>query len=245
MKKDNISIILPAYNEDKCIKDSLNKLRQYLNNIDEYDFHIVVVNDGSKDKTDEVVKAIDDVHLVSYTPNKGKGGAVKEGLKYSLDVLKCDYMIFMDVDLSTDLKAIIKTINLLKEGHQFVIGSRYDKESQIIVKQSFRRRIISKLSRIIISCMFSFKIKDTQCGFKGMDKEVATMLIDKSQINDFSFDVEYLYIAKLNGYKFISIPVIWKDDRDSKVSPIKTSIRFFKDLFKIKRNKKQYLNKTK
>lgn len=241
MSKLSVAIVLPSYNEASCIALSLKKINNYLQNNDNYNFDVVVVNDGSKDNTAEIVKTnFPNVHLVSYFPNKGKGGAVKEGLSYSLNILNSDYVIFMDVDLSTDLKAIDESLLLLDEGQNFVIGSRYDKTSKILLKQPLKRRIISKMSRIIISLMFNFKVKDTQCGFKAMRKDIANLLVNKTKINDYSFDVEYLYIAKLNGIKFISLPVIWKDDRESKVYPLRSSFKFFFHLFKIKRNKNHY-----
>lgn len=241
MSKLSVAIVLPSYNEASCIALSLDKINNYLKNNGNYNFNIVVVNDGSKDDTANIVENnFPNVHLVSYFANKGKGGAVKEGLKYCLENINSDYIIYMDVDLSTDLKAVDESLLLLDKGHHFVIGSRYDKESKILLKQPLKRRIISKLSRIIISLMFNFKLKDTQCGFKAMRKEVASLLTNKTKINDYSFDVEYLYISQLNGVKFKSLPVIWKDDRESKVYPFRSSIKFFLHLFKIKRNKKYY-----
>ena len=239
---EKIGLIIPCYNEEKAIASSISKIKDFLVSINNYQFFIIPVDDGSKDKTKEIIEDIEGIYPVSYIPNKGKGGAVKEGINKTFNELHCDYAIFMDADLSTDLKAIPECINLLKEGNDFVITSRHDKESVIKVKQPFNRRFISKCSRIIIGSMFHFKVKDTQCGFKGMSKEFGLELLQKSKINGFSFDVEFLYIAKLNKKSYKSFPVVWSHDDDSTVSSFKTSVRFFKDLFKIKRNKKQYLN---
>ncbi len=240
MKK--VSIVVPCYNEAQDIAKKSEVVKDYLKNNKDYHFDVVLVNDGSKDNTEEVIKSIEGVHAVSYHPNGGKGHAVREGLRYSVDTLDSDYILFMDADLSTDLSAVEKCLSLLEEGNDFVLGSRHDKESDIRIKQPFKRRFISKCSRIIIKSMFHFKkIKDTQCGFKGMKKEVAKILVDKSKMDGFSFDVEYLYIVKLRQFSYISFPVIWSDDRGSTVSPLRSSVRFFKDLFKIKRNKKHYL----
>ena len=89
--------------------------------------------------------------------------------------------------------------------------------------------------------MFRFKLNETQCGFKGFNKELAQLLLKLSRIDDFCFDVEYLYIAKLNHYEYVSFPVTWSDYRDSRVSPLKSSIKFYRDLFKLKRNAKYYM----
>ena len=241
MKK--IGLIIPCYNEEKDISGSISKIKDFLTFQKDYQFFIIPVDDGSKDKTKEIIEGIKDIYPVSYTPNRGKGGAVKEGINKSFNELHCDYAIFMDADLSTDLKAIPECISLLEGGHDFVITSRHDKESVIKVKQPFNRRFISKCSRIIIGMMFHFKVKDTQCGFKGINQQFGLELLQKSKINGFSFDVEFLYIAKLNKRSYKSFPVVWSHDDDSTVSSFKTSVRFFKDLFKIKRYKKQYLDK--
>ena len=239
-----VGLVIPCYNEEKCIESTVDKVKDYLKDKKDYEFYIVPVNDGSKDNTEEVLKSIKDINYVSYKENGGKGKAIREGMRYCADELNCDYVIFMDADLSTDLVAVERCLAMLDCGEEFVIGSRYDKESNIKIKQPFKRRFISKCSRIIIASMFHFKLKDTQCGFKGMKKDIAKLLVEKSLMDKFSFDVEYLYIAKLNGKTYKSLPVIWSDDRDSRVSPLKSSIRFFKDLFKIKRHKKDYLVKN-
>ena len=178
--------------------------------------------------------------MVSYENNHGKGYAVRSGFKYALDNLNPDYLFFMDIDLSTDLSAVPLAIKAL-EDCPFVIGSRYDKGSNIAIKQPLKRRFISKCSRIIIKTMFHFKVKETQCGFKAVNKDVAKILVDKGIIDRFAFDVEYLYIAKLNNITYKSIPVTWRDDRGSTVGIVKSSNSFFKDLFVIKKHKKHYI----
>ena len=237
-----ISLIIPSYNESEDIERKINVLKDYIKeNLHDEEYFIVPVNDGSKDNTGEVIKSIEGIYPVSYEPNHGKGYAVKEGIKYSFNELNVDYAIFMDADLSTDLKAIKECVTLLEEGTPFVAGSRYSKDSVIKVKQPLKRRFISKCSRIIISSMFHFKIKETQCGFKGVNKELGLLLVDKAKMERFSFDVEYFYIAKLNNYKYVTFPVVWSDDKGSTVTAFRTSVKFFKDLFKIKKNKKSYI----
>lgn len=242
MEKKKVSIIIPCFCEEKDILSNVEKVKEYLSTNSDYLFNIVVVDDGSKDRTGEIIKNIKDICPVSYQPNQGKGNAVREGFKYSIENLNSDYLIFMDADLSTDLSAIPECLALLEDGTDLVVSSRYDKGSVIKIKQPFKRRFISKCSRIIIRSMFHFKLKDTQCGFKGMNKETAQLFIEKQKMGRFSFDVEYIYIAKLRNKTYKSLPIIWSDDRGSTVSPMRSSVRFFKDLFKIKRNKKHYLN---
>ena len=241
MKK--IVIVLPCYNEAEDLKRKMEVLVDALKEYKDYNFEYVISDDCSSDKTYEIAKTITYAHATTYKPHYGKGWAVKNGIKYALDNLDFDYIIFMDIDLSTELNALPPMVEALKE-YPFVAGSRYNKDSKILVKQPFKRRLISKCSRIIIKTLFNFKVKDTQCGFKGMNKDVAKLLVETSRVEQFAFDVEYFYILKLNKIPYTSIPVRWNDDRGSTVRVVSSSVRFFKDLFMIKRNKKYYVNKV-
>ena len=242
MSKKLVSIIIPCYNEEADIVGKTNIVFNYIKNIKEYDFKIVLVNDGSKDNTLEMINSIKEACVVSYTPNHGKGHAVREGIRYSYETLKADYAIFMDADLSTDLEAITKCLALLEQGVSFSAGSRYNKDSVIKIKQPLKRRFISKMSRIIIASRFHFGIKETQCGFKGLNRDLMKLVINKSKMDGFSFDVEYFYLAKLYKLNYQTFGVIWSDDRGSTVIPFKTSMQVFKDLSRIKKNKKYYLD---
>jgi len=231
------SIVIPCYNEEKDILFKVDVLKQYLKE-KEYDSEIILVNDGSKDKTKEIINNIKNIKAISYDTNRGKGGAVKEGIKEASG----EYIIFMDADLSTDLSAI-DIVNNEIESYDIMIGSRHIKGSNIKKKQPLSRQFIGWCCRVIMKILFGFKYKDTQCGFKAFKSSVAKDIISKQTITDFAFDIEYLYIAKLNKYSVKEFPVIWSDDRGSTVSPIKSSIRFFKDAFKIRKNKKNYIKK--
>ena len=241
MKK--VAIVLPCYNEAAELKDKVSFLKNYLEeNVKEYNFTYIIADDCSSDDTKAVAESIPGVHCCSYPEHHGKGAAVKNGIQYALKNIDFDYLIFMDIDLSTELSA---TAPLLKELENcpFVLGSRYDKESKILIKQPLSRRMVSKFSRIIIKMMFHLHVKDSQCGFKGMNKETAKFITDRAIVEQFAFDVEYLYILKLNKIPYKSVPVRWNDDRDSRVKVISSSVKFFKDLFKLKRKKKLYVAK--
>ena len=234
-----LSIIIPCYNEGETIKDNINnRVIPYLK-YKNIKYEIILVNDGSKDNTLEEIMSLQGVNVVSYTPNRGKGYAVKQGLIEA----KGDYILFMDADLSTDLKAIEDVIQFQKD-YDIIIGSRHHKASVIVKKQPFIRRFIGKGCRLLVNMKFHFHFTDTQCGFKAMNKEMAKLLIEKQQIDNFAFDVEYLYIAKLNKKRIKEIPVVWENDRSSTVSPLQSSIKFFKDLKIIKKNKEKYYVKS-
>lgn len=229
-----LSIIIPCYNEAKDIAKNAEIVKQYLQDC-QIDYELILVNDGSKDNTKEVIESIPGVRALSYDTNRGKGGAVK----YGIEEAKGDYILFMDADLSTALEAIPRILELAPS-YDMVIGSRHAKESIIRKKQPLLRVFIGWCCRKLVNMKFSLNFKDTQCGFKLIKGDVAKKIVSKQVVNNFAFDVEYIYIAKLNNLSIAEMGVIWSDDRGSTVSPIKSSIKFFKDLSFIKKHKKTY-----
>ena len=230
-----LSIVVPCYNESKDIAKNSEIIKNYLESIKQ-DYELILVNDGSKDNTKEVIEAIPGVKALSYEPNRGKGGAVKYGIENATG----DYVLFMDADLSTDLEAIDRFIKIAPN-YDMVIGSRHAKDSVIKKKQPALRVFIGWCCRKLVNMKFHLKYKDTQCGFKAMRTDIAKKIVSKQVVNNFAFDVEYLYIANLNNLSIYEMGVIWADDRGSTVSPLKSSIKFFKDLSFIKKHKKTYL----
>ena len=230
-----LSIIIPCYNEEKDIKRKVLDFTVPFLKENNIDYELILVNDGSKDNTKEVISSIPNVIAAGYDVNRGKGGAVQEGIRRASG----DFILFMDADLSTDLKAFNDIIPLLDK-YDFVIGSRHCKGAVLPIKAPLKRRVMSLGCHWIVNMRFGFKYKDTQCGFKAIQRDIAKKIADKQIIMKFAFDVEYLYMAKLNNIPVYEMPVTWRDDRGSTVSPIKSSLKFFKDLSKIKRNKKAY-----
>lgn len=230
-----LSIIIPCYNEAKDLHNKVEIVKNKLKTLP-IETEIILVNDGSKDNTKDVIDLMGGVIRSGYDINRGKGGAVKQGILDSSG----DYVLFMDADLSTDLDAIDSLLPLLGV-EKFIIGSRHHKESKIPIKQPLKRRFIGWCCRKIVNAKFHMHYKDTQCGFKCIETNLAKQIVNKQIINGFAFDVEYLYIAKSNNINVKEIPVCWRDDRGSTVSPIKSSLAFFKDMRLIKRNKENYL----
>lgn len=230
-----LSIIIPCYNESKDIAKNVDIVKDYLKE-NKIDYELIVVNDGSKDNTKEVIESIPDIIPISYEPNRGKGGAVKEGILNATG----DYVLFMDADLSTDISAINQVVEIAPTC-DLLIGSRHAKGSVIKKKQPLLRVFIGWCCRLLVNMKFHTHLKDTQCGFKAIRLDVAKKIIEKQLINNFAFDVEYIYIAKLNNLTIKELGITWSDDRESTVSPFKSSIKFFKDLRFIKKNKKNYL----
>ena len=227
-----ISLVVPAYNEEKLIVSSLKNILTYMIK-NKYNFEVIVVDDGSKDKTKEKVRSIKDKHvkLLSYKPNKGKGHAVKIGMLAA----KGDLLLFLDADLSTPIEEIEKFIPLTKN-YDVVIASRALKESQIKVHQPFYRELIGKVFNKMVQLLAVWGIKDTQCGFKMFTKKAANIIFKRQRIYGWAFDVELLFIAKKYRLKIKEMPVTWINEGDSRVSPIKSSIQMFIQILKINLN---------
>lgn len=233
-----LSIIIPCYNEAKDIAKNVEIVKEYLKE-KVIDYELLLVNDGSKDNTKEVIESIPGVKALSYDINRGKGGAVKYGIENATG----DYILFMDADLSTDVSAIEKVVELAPS-YDVILGSRHANGSVIKKKQPALRVFIGWCCRQLVNMKFHTKLKDTQCGFKAMRIDVAKKIVEKQLVNGFAFDVEYIYIIKLNNLSMYELGITWSDDRGSTVSPIKSSIRFLKDIHFIKKHKKDYYFNT-
>jgi dolichyl-phosphate beta-glucosyltransferase len=236
-----ISIIVPAYNEEKRIQKTLERIFSYMKE-KKHDFEIVVVDDGSKDKTVEVVEIFrkkkskdkkdkDRIKILKNIKNKGKGHSVKRGMLAG----EKKWLLFSDADLSTPIEEIEKFEKYIDQ-YSIIIASRNLKESQIKIKQPKLRSTLGKIFPFVVNLFTIRGIKDTQCGFKLFRKDVAEKIFPLQTSKRFAFDVEVLFIAKKHGYKIKEIPVIWINALGSKVDPINDSISMFFDLIRFRFN---------
>jgi len=231
-----LSVIIPAYNEEKRLPKTLEEIDKYLSK-QNYDYEILAVNDGSKDKTVEVAKSlllkIRNLKVTGYKVNQGKGYAVRFGMLEA----RGDYRIFTDADNSTSIDQVEKMWPEFEKGYDIVIGSRDVKGAILDPPQPWLRQLILgegfKLLRKIIVGLWG--IEDTQCGFKCFKGKVIEDVFPKCKINRFAFDPEFLIIAKKLGYKIKEIPVYWRNDPESKVK-FKWMVNMGLDLLKIRWN---------
>jgi len=231
----DLSIIIPAYNEEKRILKSLETIEEYLSSKN-LSYEIIVVDDGSSDNTLLLVKDFSKSNnrtsCITYKNNMGKGFAVREGVKKS----EGNLVLFSDADLSTPIKEMEKLIDAIKSGFDISIGSRALSNSEIIVSQPFYRKIMGKIFNILVRFLIFNGIKDTQCGFKCFTRKAAQEIFRRCRINGFSFDVEALLIGKKLGFKIKDIPVQWLNSPESRVHPIKHSLSMIKELLLIRLN---------
>ncbi len=229
-----ISIIIAAYNEEKRIKPSLFKIKDYINN-QGMDYEIIVVDDGSSDRTSEVVKGVipDIPHLnvIRYEVNRGKGYALKTGVLAS----KGKVVLLSDADLSTPIEELSKLLPLISNNScEVAIGSRALILSEIIKKQPWWRQNMGKIFNKIVKFVVLDDFQDTQCGFKIFSGDVARAIFQEVQTERFAYDVEILARAKKKGYRISEIPIRWINSPESKVNPLKDSFQMVFDLLKIR-----------
>ncbi|MEA2113235.1 MAG: dolichyl-phosphate beta-glucosyltransferase [Patescibacteria group bacterium] len=246
MQEIYLSIIIPAYNEEKRISNTLLAIDHYLSKQD-YVYEIIVVNDGSKDKTAQIVgkfsRLVKNLRLIDNQENHGKGWVVKQGMLEA----KGKYRLFMDADNATTIDHFEKMIPLFEEGCQIVIGSRDKKDAKgakQAVPQSFLKRQLGNLGNILIQLVAVPGIWDTQCGFKAFTAKAAEDIFSRCKINRWGFDIEALALARKLNYRLRVIPVYWINNTDSRVS-WKGYLNTFRELFKIKWNliRKKYAQK--
>lgn len=234
MMKELISIVIPAYNEEERLISTLKKIFAFINNEqNQYQLkaEIIVVSDGSTDRTKEFVlqEFGDKLNFIELPFNMGKGAAVREGILKS----KGDLVLFTDADGSTPIEELNKLKLKIQEGFDLVIGSRKD-PNLVNKKQPFYRIIIGRLFNIIAKGLMGIQVEDTQCGFKLIKGEIGRDLFAQMKINGFSFDVELLYLAVKSNLKIKEEAVIWINDDRSKVNVWLDPIKMFFDLIKIR-----------
>jgi dolichyl-phosphate beta-glucosyltransferase len=229
-----LSIVIPAFNEEKRIAETLTKIKNYLSRKNLL-AEIIIVNDGSKDKTDEVVGAFvgENVKLISLVKNHGKGFAIKKGIEGA----KGKYVLFTDADNSTPIEEFDKFLDIINNdinNFDVLIGSRYLNINSVLIKQSKYRIVISRLGNFFIQLFLLDGIKDTQCGFKLFKTVIAKDIFSFQKVR--RFDIEVIVVAKNLGYKFVEVPVSWMNVGGSRLRPIKDVLITAKDLIYIKLN---------
>ena len=227
-----LSLIIPAYNEAGRIGNTLRDCLDYFARQD-YDFEIIVVDDGSQDGTADLVRReFPNVRLISYTPNRGKGYAVKQGMLAATG----KYRLFYDADGSTPISEADKLWRPLADGADVVIGSRSLPESQVELHQRPLREFIGRTFNHLTHILLGERFIDTQCGFKAFTAESTNQIFPRQTLDRFCFDAELLYIARAQGLKVTEIPVRWINTPNSRVTLVADSARMLKDLFKIRIN---------
>jgi len=235
-----LSIIIPAYNEEDRIVHTLKKTLNYLNQ-QNYSSEVIVISDGSRDQTGSVVQnnfinfttpGQVKLKMLEYHPNRGKGYAVRYGMLRS----QGKKVLFMDADYATPIEEVEKGLRLLEDGYDVAIGSRGLAASEVTQRQRFSRAMAAHIYTFVQNTYLGFQYKDTQCGFKLFKHSSAHHLFTLQQLDSVIFDPEILWLAGRHGYKVAEFPVRWKHDENSRIQydTLAKSLFVFQELFKIR-----------
>ena len=233
----SISIVIPAYNEERRLPATLRSILEYLRTRDWAPWEIVVVNDGSKDATAAVAARFAAEHagvrVLENPGNRGKGYSVRHGMLEA----QGDWALFTDADLSAPIEELDKMIAAARaSGASVAIGSRAVDRRLIAVRQSLFRETAGRIFNLLMRAVTGLPFADTQCGFKLFERNAAQQVFRRQRIERWGFDAEVLFIAQKFGYKIVEVPVRWSHAEGTKVSMFGDSVNMFLDLLRIRRN---------
>jgi dolichyl-phosphate beta-glucosyltransferase len=229
-----LSVVIPAYNEERRIGKTLAAMRRFLDQ-QSYSYEVTVVDDGSRDTTRAIVSIIAEgwpqLKLITNLRNRGKGAVVRQGVLAAAG----RYILFADADNATPIEQIEKLLPYASQ-YPIVIGSRHCPGAKIHIPQARHRILLSRGSNLLIRLLAVPGIWDTQCGFKLFERNAGQNIFANVRLERFGFDFEALIIAQHLGYKFKEVGIDWYNDAESKVRTGREALRTLKDLFLVKLN---------
>lgn len=235
-----LSVVIPAYNEERVIATTITKVAAYLESTG--DNELIVVDDGSRDSTVQVVKGMMADHpclrLVEAGTNGGKGKAIKLGVLCS----RGEYVVYTDADLVYPIEGAGPFVAAIEQGADVAIGCRSHPETLFALNPRhfpyiYQRYLVGRIYILVVNALLGLRVKDTQCGFKGFRGDVARRIFSRTRAYDFAFDVEVIFIARLLGYRVEELPVYFLYlGEQSSVELARDSVRMVRDLLIIRRN---------
>ncbi|MEO6906854.1 MAG: dolichyl-phosphate beta-glucosyltransferase [Abditibacteriaceae bacterium] len=237
-----LSIVVPAYNEEKRLPASLQKIESYLKSRD-FSYEMIVVDDGSRDATRTVVSDFAAtrpwVRLLHYdTPqghplNRGKGYAVRQGVLHSAG----RDLLFTDADLSSPIEEMEKLLPPISRGDfDVAFASRALPASILTIHQPWYREWMGRTFNMFVQSVIGTTIRDTQCGFKAFRGEAAKDIFRRAQIDGFGFDTEVLFLAQKLKYRVVEVPVRWQHYDNSRVNPLIAPFSMISELIQVRLN---------
>lgn len=231
MPQASVEIVVPVYNEEAALPDSIRRLTAFLETNLPNPWLITIADNASIDRTRAVSESLcQEIPGVDYfyLPQKGRGRALRTAWLHS----EADIVSYMDVDLSTDLSHFPQLIAALETGSHVAAGSRLSRTSR--VTRGFQREFISRCYNLMIKTLFLNPFPDAQCGFKAMTRPAAQAILPHIKNNNWFFDTELLLIAAKRGYRITSIPVKWDDDPTTTVHIAGAAAEHFKGLLRLR-----------
>jgi len=228
-----LSIIIPAHNEERRLPGSLEKIVAFLEKQD-YQAEVIVVDNGSRDNTSGVVEGF----MARYPfislireERRGKGLAVKLGMLAA----RGEYLFLCDADLSMPIEEVAKFLPPQLEDYDVAIASR-EVEGARRYGEPPHRHLMGRVFNLIVRLLAVRGFQDTQCGFKCFRREVARDIFSRQTMEGWGFDVEVLFIAQKRGYRIVEVPINWYYMANSRVRPIRDSIRMFREVLQVRIN---------
>lgn len=229
----DISIVIPAYNEEQRLPCFLEEVVSFaVKSV--YSYEIIVVDDGSKDRTVALAREVANQHKGIYVVvnerNRGKGYSVKCGLLKACGNVR----VFLDADGSVHPAEIERVLPLLENGFEAVIGSRVLRSGKQVLKRRWFRVLMGSFFNFTVKKLLALPFKDTQCGFKVFKAHVVEAVVPKLRLERFGFDLELLTLIHKRGYRTLEVPVSWIHKHGSKVNLITDSFAMFINVLQIR-----------
>lgn len=228
-----LSLIVPVYNEENRLQQSIPCVSSYLAALVAR-YELIYVDDGSTDGTHEALSkaaaGCPHMRVIRHDRNRGKGQAIRTGFQAASG----DILLFSDADFSTPITDAPRLLAKIREDFRVVIGSRALPTSNVEVHQSWVREEMGKTFNLIVKALLPLPFSDTQCGFKMFTRQAAQTILPRLHVDRFAFDVEMLTVAWLHGIPMTDVGVTWRNVRESKVHPIRDSMRMIRDILGIR-----------
>ncbi|MEK7499785.1 MAG: glycosyltransferase [Patescibacteria group bacterium] len=237
--KKTLTIVIPVYNEKQRIGKALHALEQGFIYPGIKLERIIFVNDGSTDRTvaiitraaqklKSILKAA--IDIVSYSENQGKGYAIRTGLARATS----DYVLFMDADMSTPLTEFRKFLPYIHEHIPVVIGTRRNGHSTVIKHQPLIREVLGRGFTLLSQVILQTWVSDFTCGFKLFSREAKDAILKRAYVNGWGYDAEFIFLARTEGFTIQQCPVLWSDDKRSKVHIVQAVLTTLHELLMIR-----------
>jgi glycosyltransferase involved in cell wall biosynthesis len=228
-----VDVVIPVLNEAHVLEQSVLTVREFLKHHVVHRWGVIVVDNGSTDGTAEVGRRLadqfPDVRLMCLK-ERGRGRALRHAWTES----SADVVCYMDVDLSTDLRALPPLLDaIVLDGYDIATGSRLMKGSR--TTRSLKREVISRAYNLFLRLVLSTNFSDAQCGFKAVSRDVVEQLVPQVLDNSWFFDTELLVLAEKQGYRIKDIRINWVEDSDSRVKILRTAWDDIKGVFRVRR----------
>ena len=229
------SIIIPAYNESARLGATLDRVLNHVT-AQHWDAEIIVVDDGSRDDTADMVRARARANaalrLIENPGNRGKGYSVRNGMLNAIGEVR----LFTDADLSAPIEEAGKLFAAIHEGADVAIGSRWLQPDTQAQRQSLLRQFYGRTFNLVLRLLLGLKLKDTQCGFKAFSRSSAQKLFSKQTIEGWGFDAELLFLAQHSGLRVREVPVVWSDAEGTRIHPLRDGLHMIVEVLAIRWN---------